>query len=75
MEDYQKEDERNTRENNNNSEELKAAIKASWPYLTPQQAGWSPFMPRSTGAVIQAKRVPTKYWVHTETSDCLTYLF
>ncbi len=49
----------------NNADELKAAIKATWASITPDQYHrLITSMPRRTDAVIHAKGVPTKYWVH-----------
>ncbi len=49
----------------NNADDLKAAIKATWASITPEQCH-RPIasMPRHTDAVIHAKGGPTKYWVH-----------
>ncbi len=49
----------------NNADDLKAAIKATWASITPEQ--WHRLiasMPRRIDAVIHAKGGPTKYWVH-----------
>ncbi len=49
----------------NNADDLKAAIKATWAYITPEQCHrLIASMPRCIDAVIHAKRGPTKYWVH-----------
>ncbi len=49
----------------NNADDLKAAIKANWASITPEQCHrLITSMPRSIDAVIHAKRGPTKYWVH-----------
>ncbi len=49
----------------NNSDELKAAIKATWTSVTPEQCHkLIIFMPRHIYAVIHTKGGPTKYWVH-----------
>ncbi len=49
----------------NNAGELKAAFKATWASITPQQCHmWIASMPRHTDAVFQAKGGPTKYLVH-----------
>ncbi len=51
----------------NNADELKAAIKAAWASIPPQQ--WHKLitsMPRRIEAVIKAKGAPTKYWVHIQ---------
>ncbi len=49
----------------NNADELKAAIKATWASITPDQYHrLITSMPRRTDAVIHAKGGPTKYWVH-----------
>ncbi len=54
---------RNTRPNN--ADDLKAAIKAAWASITPEQCHrLIASIPRRIDAVIQAKGVPTKYWVH-----------
>ncbi len=49
----------------NNADDLKAAIKATWASITPEQCHrLSSSMPRRIDAVIHAKGGPTKYWVH-----------
>ncbi len=49
----------------NNADDLKAAIKATWAPITPEQCHrLIVFMPRCIDAVIHAKEGPTKYWVH-----------
>jgi len=49
----------------NNADDLKAAIKATWASITPEQCHrLIASMPRRIDAVIHAKRCPTKYWVH-----------
>ncbi len=49
----------------NNADDLKAAIKATWSSITPEQCHrLIAFMPRRIDAVIHAKGGPTKYWVH-----------
>ncbi len=49
----------------NKADDLKAAIKATWASITPQQCQRRiASMPRRTDAVIHAKGGPTKYWVH-----------
>ncbi len=49
----------------NNADDLKAAIKATWASITPEQGDrLIAFMPRRIDAVIRAKGGPTKYWVH-----------
>ncbi len=49
----------------NNADDLKAAIKATWDSITPEQSHrLIASMPRRTDAVIHAKGGPTKYWVH-----------
>ncbi len=54
---------RHTRPNNPN--DLKAAIKATWASITPEQCHrLIVSMPRRIDAVIHAKGGPTKYWVH-----------
>ncbi len=54
---------RNSR--SNNTDELKAAIKATWASITLQQCHkLITSMPRRIEAVIRAKGAPTKYWVH-----------
>ncbi len=46
----------------NNADNLKAAIKATWTYITPEQSQrLNASMPRRIDAVIHAKRGPTKY--------------
>ncbi len=46
--------------------QVKAAFKATWASITPQQCHmWIASMPRHTDAVFQAKGGPTKYLVHT----------
>lgn len=52
----------------NNTDELKATVKATWASITSQQCHRliAP-MPRHTDAVIQTKGAPTKYWVHNQT--------
>ncbi len=48
----------------NNAEELKAAIRATWALITPEQCHrLIHSMPSRIAAVIQAKGAPTKYWV------------
>ncbi len=49
----------------NNADELKAAIKATWASIPPQQCHkLITSMPHRIEAVIKAKGAPTKYWVH-----------
>ncbi len=49
----------------NNADDLKAAIKATWASITPEQCHrLIVSMPRRIDAVIHAKGGPTKYWVH-----------
>ncbi len=49
----------------NNADDLKAAIKATWVSITPEQChGLIASTPRRIDAVIHAKGGPTKYWVH-----------
>ncbi len=49
----------------NNADDLKAAIKATWAFITPEQCHrLIASMPRSIDAVIHVKAGPTKYWVH-----------
>ncbi len=49
----------------NNSDDLKAAIKATRASITPEQCHrLIASMPRRIDAVIYAKGGPTKYWVH-----------
>ncbi len=51
----------------NNADELKAAIKATWASIPPQQCHkLINSMPRRIEAVIKAKGAPTKYWVHIQ---------
>ncbi len=46
----------------NNADDLKAAIKATWASITPEQCHrMIAFMPRRIDAVIHAKGGPTKY--------------
>ncbi len=46
----------------NNADDLKAAIKAIWASITPEQCHrLIDFMPRRIAAVIHAKGGPTKY--------------
>ncbi len=48
----------------NNADDLKAAIKATWASITPEQCHrLSDSMPRHIDAVIHAKGGSTKYWV------------
>ncbi len=48
----------------NNADDLKAAIKATWASITPEQCHrLIVSMPCRIDAVIHAKRGPTKYWV------------
>ncbi len=49
----------------NNADDLKAAIKATWASITPEQCHrLITSMPRGIDAVIHAKGGPAKYWVH-----------
>ncbi len=49
----------------NNAGDLKAAIKVTWASITPEQCHrLITSMPRRIDAVIHAKGVPPKYWVH-----------
>ncbi len=49
----------------NNADDLKAAIKATWAFITPEQCHrLITSMPRRIDAVIHAKVGPIKYWVH-----------
>ncbi len=49
----------------NNADDLKAAIKATWASITPEQCHrLIASKPRCNNAVIHAKGGPTKYWVH-----------
>ncbi len=49
----------------NNADDLKAAIKATWASITPEQCHrLIDSMPRHIDAVIHAKGGPTKNWVH-----------
>ncbi len=49
----------------NNADDLKAAIKATWASITPEQCHLLIVsMPRRIDAVIHAKGGPTKYWVY-----------
>ncbi len=48
----------------NNADDLKAAIKATWASITPEQCHrLIASMPRRIDAIIHAKGGPTKYWV------------
>ncbi len=50
-----------------NADELKATVKETWASIPPQQCHkLITFMPRRIEAVIKAKGVPTKYWVHIQ---------
>ncbi len=49
----------------NNADDLKAAIKATWASITPEQCHrLIASMPRRIDTVIHAKGDQTKYWVH-----------
>ncbi len=49
----------------NNADDLKAAIKADWASISPEQCHrLITSIPRCNDAVIHAKGGPTKYWVH-----------
>ncbi len=49
----------------NNADTTKAAIKATWASITPEQCHrLIASMPRHIDAVIHAKGGPTQYWVH-----------
>ncbi len=51
----------------NNADDLKAAIKATWDSIPPQQCHkLITSMPRRIEAVIKAKGAPTKFWVHIQ---------
>ncbi len=51
----------------NNADDLKAAIKATWASIPPQQCHkLITSIPRRIEAVIKAKGAPTKYWVHIQ---------
>ncbi len=51
----------------NNADDLKAAIKATWASIPPQQCHkLITSMPRRIEGVIKAKGAPTKYWVHIQ---------
>ncbi len=51
----------------NNADDLKAAIKATWASIPPQQCHkLITSMPRRIEAVIKAKGAPTMYWVHIQ---------
>ncbi len=51
----------------NNADELKATVKETWASIPPQQCHkLITSMPRRIEAVINAKRAPTKYWVHIQ---------
>ncbi len=50
-----------------NADELKATVKETWASIPPQQCHkLITSMPRWIEAVIKAKGVPTKYWVHIQ---------
>ncbi len=50
-----------------NADDLKAAIKATWASIPPQQCHiLITSMPRRIEAVIKAKGAPTNYWVHIQ---------
>ncbi len=50
-----------------NADELKATVKETWASIPPQQCHkLITSMPRRIEAVIKAKGVPTKYWVHIQ---------
>ncbi len=67
----------------NNADDPKAAIKATWASITPEQCHrMIASMPRRIDAVIHAKGGPTKYWVHRNEHTfkeafhfCLKYTF
>ncbi len=49
----------------NNADDLKAAIKATWASITPEQCHkLITSMPRCIDAIVHTKGGPTKYWVH-----------
>ncbi len=51
----------------NNADDLKAAIKATWAFITPERCHrLIASMPRRIDAAIHAKGAPTKYCVHNE---------
>ncbi len=51
----------------NNADDLKAAIKATWASIPPQQCHkLITSMPHRIEAVIKAKGAPTKYWVYIQ---------
>ncbi len=51
----------------NNADDLKAAIKATWASIPPQQCHkLITSMPRRIETEIKAKGAPTKYWVHIQ---------
>ncbi len=57
----------------NNADDLKAAIKATWASIPPQQCHkLISSMPRWIEAVIKAKGAPTKYWVHIQQVNILS---
>ena len=57
----------------NNADDLKAAIKATWASITPEQCHrLIASMPRHTDAVIHAKGGPTKYLVHRMNTEAFT---
>ncbi len=58
---------RKMRDTRPNADDLKAAIKATWASIPPQQCHkLITSMPRRIEAVIKAKGAPTKYWVHIQ---------
>ncbi len=65
----------------NNADDLKAAIKATWASITPEQCHrLIASMPRRIDAGIHAKGGPTKYWVHRnehtfQKPDISVYIF
>ncbi len=57
----------------NNADDLKAAIKATWASIPPQQCHkLITSMPHRIEAVIKAKGAPTKYWVHIQLMNILS---
>ncbi len=61
----QEEDERHQCRCRCNADDPKAAIKAAWASITPEQCHrLIASVPRRIDAVIHAKEGPTKYWVH-----------
>ncbi len=65
--------EENEKQETKNADELKATVKETWASIPPQQCHkLITSMPRQIEAVIKAKRVPTKYWVHIQYTNILS---